>query len=174
MSSSRRATVSPIKFKEIGRDRVKTITATHGRLSPRRVDKQQFSPDNPMRESTTLQEPFQSAVLGRSFQRHLPSAVRGRGVYVWDSEGKQYLDFSGSAAVNFIGHGLAEISAAMAEQMANLEFVHSSQFTTPVAEEYAQELLDFAGAKFIGGRVYFTSGGSEAIETALKLARQYQ
>jgi adenosylmethionine-8-amino-7-oxononanoate aminotransferase len=144
------------------------------RCSTRRVDKQQFSPDNPMRESTTLQEPFQSAVLGRSFQRHLPSAVRGRGVYVWDSEGKQYLDFSGSAAVNFIGHGLAEISAAMAEQMANLEFVHSSQFTTPVAEEYAQELLDFAGAKFIGGRVYFTSGGSEAIETALKLARQYQ
>jgi len=48
--------------------------------------------------------------------------VRGRGVYVWDSAGKQYLDFSGSAAVNFIGHGVAEISAAMAEQMANLEF----------------------------------------------------
>jgi adenosylmethionine-8-amino-7-oxononanoate aminotransferase len=95
-------------------------------------------------------------------------------VYVWDSAGKQYLDFSGSAAVNFIGHGVAEISAAMAEQMTNLEFAHSSQFTTPVAEEYAQELLDFAGAKFRGGCVYFTSGGSESIETALKLARQYQ
>ncbi|MFZ0898442.1 MAG: aminotransferase class III-fold pyridoxal phosphate-dependent enzyme [Candidatus Sulfotelmatobacter sp.] len=140
----------------------------------RRVDKQQFSPDNPMRESTTLQKSPRSAVLGRSCQRHLPSALRGQGAYVWDSEGKQHLDFSGSAAVNFIGHGVAEISAAIAEQMANIEFVHSSQFTTPVAEEYAHELLGFAGAKFRGGRVYFTSGGSESIETALKLARQYQ
>ncbi len=93
---------------------------------------------------------------------------------MWDSEGKQYLDFSGSAAVNFIGHGLAEISAAMADQISNLEFAHSSQFTTPVTEEYGQELLDFAGAEFRGGCAYFTSGGSESIETALKLARQYQ
>ncbi len=95
-------------------------------------------------------------------------------MYLWDSGGKQYLDFSGSAAVNLIGHGLAEISAAIAEQMANLEFAHSSQFTTAVAEEYAQELLGFTGEKFHRGCVYFTSGGSESIETALKLARQYQ
>lgn len=115
-----------------------------------------------------------SAVLGRTFRREFPSAVRGAGVYVWDAEGRQYLDFSGSAAVNFIGHGVPEIAAAMAEQAAKLEFVHSSQFTTSVAEEYAQELLDFAGEKFRGGRVYFTCGGSESIETALKLARQYQ
>jgi adenosylmethionine-8-amino-7-oxononanoate aminotransferase len=95
-------------------------------------------------------------------------------VYVWDSEGKRYLDFSGSAAVNFIGHGVPEIAAAMAEQAARLEFVHTSQFTTPVAEEYAEELLAFAGENFRGGSVYFTCGGSESIETALKLARQYQ
>jgi adenosylmethionine-8-amino-7-oxononanoate aminotransferase len=95
-------------------------------------------------------------------------------VYVWDSEGKRYLDFSGSAAVNFIGHGVPEIAAAMAEQAAKLEFVHTSQFTTPVAEEYAEELLAFAGENFRGGSVYFTCGGSESIETALKLARQYQ
>lgn len=100
--------------------------------------------------------------------------MRGEGVYVWDTEGKRYLDFSGSAAVNFIGHGVQEISAAMAAQAKQLEFVHSSQFTTPVAEEYAQEMLDFAGKNFAGGCVYFTSGGSESIETALKLARQYQ
>ena len=62
----------------------------------------------------------------------------------------------------------------MAEQAARLEFVHSSQFTTPVAEEYAQELLEFAGENFRGGSVYFTCGGSESVETALKLARQYQ
>jgi adenosylmethionine-8-amino-7-oxononanoate aminotransferase len=116
----------------------------------------------------------ESAVLRRSFRKSFPSAVRGEGVYVWDAEGKRYLDLSGSAAVNFIGHGVPEISAAMAEQAAKLEFVHTSQFTTPVAEEYAEELLAFAGDHFLGGSVYFTSGGSESIETALKLARQYQ
>jgi len=76
--------------------------------------------------------------------------------------------------VNFIGHGVREISDAMVEQARQLEFVHTSQFTTPVTEVFAAELLDFAGESFSGGAVYFTSGGSEAIETALKLARQFQ
>jgi len=115
-----------------------------------------------------------SAILRRSFRKAFPPAVRGEGVYLWDARGKQYLDFSGSAAVNFIGHGVAEIAAAMASQAKQLEFVHSSQFTTPVAEEYAAELIDFAGKNFEGGCVYFTCGGSESVETALKLARQYQ
>jgi adenosylmethionine-8-amino-7-oxononanoate aminotransferase len=118
--------------------------------------------------------PAQAALFRRSFRKHFPVAVRGEGVYVWDSAGNRYLDLAGSAAVNFIGHGVPEISAAMAEQAAKLEFVHTSQFTTPVAEEYAEELLAFAGDHFQGGAVYFTSGGSESIETALKLARQYQ
>jgi adenosylmethionine-8-amino-7-oxononanoate aminotransferase len=122
-------------------------------------------------DSTTA---LRSPVLRRSFRKDFPSAVRGEGVYLWDAAGKKYLDFSGSAAVNLIGHGVPEISAAMAEQAAKLEFVHTSQFTTRVAEEYAQELLAFAGENFRGGAVYFTSGGSESIETALKLARQYQ
>jgi adenosylmethionine-8-amino-7-oxononanoate aminotransferase len=95
-------------------------------------------------------------------------------VYLWDENAKRYLDFSGSAAVNFIGHGVPEIPAAMAEQAKRVEFVHTSQFTTPIAEVYAQELLDFAGEHFSGGAVYFTCGGSESVETALKLARQYQ
>jgi len=116
----------------------------------------------------------ESAVLRRSFRKTFPSAVRGEGVYIFDADGKRYLDFAGSAVVNFIGHGVREISVAMAEQAAQLEFVHTSQFTTPVAEAYAEELLDFAGENFRGGAVYFTSGGSESIETALKLARQYQ
>jgi len=115
-----------------------------------------------------------SSVFRRSFKKPFPSAVRGEGVYIWDSEGNKYLDFSGSAAVNFIGHGVAKISQAMVEQARQLEFAHTSQFTTPIAEQYARELLDFAGTNFAGGAVYFTSGGSEAIETALKLARQYQ
>jgi adenosylmethionine-8-amino-7-oxononanoate aminotransferase len=100
--------------------------------------------------------------------------VRGEGVYIWDAEGQRYVDLAGSAAVNLIGHGVAEISAAMAEQAAKVEFVHTSQFTTPVAEAYAEELLAFAGEHFRGGAVYFTCGGSESIEAALKLARQYQ
>ncbi len=100
--------------------------------------------------------------------------MRGEGAYVWDADGKRYLDLSGSAAVNFIGHGVPEISVAMAEQATKLEFVHTSQFTTPIAEEYAEELLNFAGENFRGGCVYFTCGGSESIETALKLARQCQ
>jgi len=115
-----------------------------------------------------------SAVLRRSFRKEFPAAVRGEGVWLWDAEEKKYLDFSGSAAVNFIGHGVKEISAAMAAQANQLEFVHTSQFTTPIAEEYAYELLEFAGSNFAGGAVYFTCGGSESIETALKLARQYQ
>jgi adenosylmethionine-8-amino-7-oxononanoate aminotransferase len=121
--------------------------------------------------TTTIPE---SAVLRRSFRKSFPSAVRGEGVYIFDADGKRYLDFAGSVVVNFIGHGLPDISAAMAEQAAQLEFVHTSQFTTPIAEAYAEELLAFAGDHFRGGAVYFTSGGSESIETALKLARQYQ
>jgi adenosylmethionine-8-amino-7-oxononanoate aminotransferase len=93
---------------------------------------------------------------------------------VWDSAGNKYLDLAGSAAVNLIGHGVPEISAAMVEQAGKLEFVHTSQFTTPIAEEYAEELLAFAGKHFAGGAVYFTCGGSESVETALKLTRQYQ
>ena len=125
-------------------------------------------------ESTLTRQDLRSPVLRRSFRKTFPVAVRGEGVYLWDADGKRYLDFSGSAAVNFIGHGVREIADAMVEQARQLEFVHSSQFTTPVAEEFAAELLDFAGGHFRGGAVYFTCGGSESIETALKLARQYQ
>ena len=114
------------------------------------------------------------SIFRRSFRKELPAAVRGEGVYLWDASGKKYLDLAGSAAVNLIGHGVPAIAAAMAEQSGQLEFVHSSQFTSPVAEEYASELLSFAGEHFRGGAVFFTCGGSESVETALKLARQYQ
>ncbi len=127
-----------------------------------------------MTEPTLTAQQLRTPVLRRSFRKPYPVAVRGEGVYVWDTDGNRYLDFSGSAAVNLIGHGVREIGEAMVEQARQLEFVHTSQFTTPVAEEFAQELLDFAGAGFAGGAVYFTCGGSESVETALKLARQYQ
>jgi len=115
-----------------------------------------------------------SSVFRRSFSKSFPAAVRGKGALLWDSEGRQYLDFAGSAAVNLIGHGVREIADAMTEQARALEFVHTSQFTTPVAEECARELLEFAGENFHDGAVFFTCGGSEAVESALKLARQYQ
>jgi adenosylmethionine-8-amino-7-oxononanoate aminotransferase len=129
-------------------------------------------PDN--REVTDLTTTFSSPVLRRSFRKDFPVAVRGEGVHIWDAVGNRYVDFASSAVVNFIGHGVKAVADAMSAQAAQLEFVHSSQFTTQVAEEYAAELLEFAGNGFQGGAVYFTSGGSESIETALKLARQYQ
>jgi adenosylmethionine-8-amino-7-oxononanoate aminotransferase len=119
-------------------------------------------------------EAAHSALFRRSLLKTFPRAVRGEGVYLWDDAGNRYLDFSSSAVVNFIGHGVREIVDAIAAQGRELEFVHSSQFTTPIAEEYAEELVQFAGKNFAGGCVYFTCGGSEAVETALKLARQYQ
>jgi len=125
-------------------------------------------------DSSTTQVVLRSPVLRRSFRKSFPCAARGEGVFIWDTDGKRYLDFAGSAVVNLIGHGVADVSAAITEQAAKLEFAHTSQFTTPVAEEYATELLEFAGEAFRAGAVYFTCGGSEAIETALKLARQYQ
>ena len=79
------------------------------------------------------------AVFPRSFRKSLPQAVRGEGVYIWDSQGERYLDFSGQAAVNFIGHGVPAISEAVAAQASQPEFVHSSQFTTAIAEEYAAD-----------------------------------
>jgi adenosylmethionine-8-amino-7-oxononanoate aminotransferase len=120
------------------------------------------------------QEVSGSALLRRSFRKSFPPAVHGEGAYLWDAQGKQYLDFSGSAGVNFIGHGVTPVVAAMTAQARSLEFVDASQFTTPVAEQYAEELLSFAGEKFRGGAVYFCSGGAEALESAEKLARQYQ
>lgn len=114
------------------------------------------------------------AVFPRSFSKSYPIAVRGEGARLWDRGGREYIDLSGSAAVNFVGLGIDEVADAMAAQARTLPFVHSSQFTTEIAERFAADVLDFAGAGFDGGAVFFTSGGSEAVETALKLARQYQ
>jgi len=114
------------------------------------------------------------AVFPRSFRKTYPRALRGEKAWIYDEQGRRYLDLAGSAAVSFVGHGDGEIARAMAEQLAKLEFAHTAAFLTPVAEEFARELLEFAGAPFRGGAVYFTSGGSEAVETALKLARQCQ
>jgi adenosylmethionine-8-amino-7-oxononanoate aminotransferase len=114
------------------------------------------------------------AVFPRNFLKTYPEAVRGEGCFVFTAGGQRYLDASGGAAVVTIGHGIPEIGRAMAEQATQLAYAHSSQFHTEPAERLARRVLDLAPRKMRDqGRVYFTSGGSEATETALKLARQY-
>jgi adenosylmethionine-8-amino-7-oxononanoate aminotransferase len=99
-------------------------------------------------------------------------AVRAEGIYIYDNEGKRYLDGSGGAVVVGIGHGVKEIADAMVGQAGRIAFAHGSQFTTQSAVDLASKLVKLAPAGL--ARVYFLSGGSEAIETAVKLARQYQ
>ncbi|HET7151958.1 MAG TPA: aspartate aminotransferase family protein [Candidatus Acidoferrum sp.] len=115
-----------------------------------------------------------SALFSRNFKKAYPIAARGEGCWIVDESGRRLLDAAGQAAVVNIGHGVAEIGLAMAEQSAQIAFAHTSQFRTEPAEKLAARLLALAPANFRnGGRVYFTSGGSEATETAIKLARQY-
>jgi adenosylmethionine-8-amino-7-oxononanoate aminotransferase len=114
------------------------------------------------------------AIFPRSFLRSYPRAVRGEGCFIFTSEGRRYLDASGGAAVVTIGHGVEEVARAMAVQASQLAYVHSSQFHTAVTDLLSQRILALAPLGMrAGGRVYLTSGGSEATETALKLARQY-
>src|SRR6267154_58578 len=115
-----------------------------------------------------------SALFPRNFRKAYPIAVRGEGCSIIDQTGRRYLDASGQAAVVNIGHGVAEIGRAMAEQSSQIAFAHTSQFHNAPAEKLAARLLTMAPPNFRnGGRVYFTSGGSEATETAIKLARQF-
>ena len=113
------------------------------------------------------------ALFPRSFRKSYPRAVRGDGCYLYTSDGRKLLDAAGGAAVVSIGHGVAAVAEAMAEQARRLAYVHSSQFHTEAAEQLAERLRALAPANFRRGRVFFTSGGSEATETAIKLCRQY-
>jgi adenosylmethionine-8-amino-7-oxononanoate aminotransferase len=113
-------------------------------------------------------------LFSRNLRKQYPVAVRGEGCWIVDEHGKRYLDASGQAAVVGIGHGVQEIGRAMADQSGRIAFAHTTQFHTESAEKLAARVLAIAPHNFRdGGRVYFTSGGSEATETAIKLARQY-
>ncbi|MGA3175710.1 MAG: aspartate aminotransferase family protein [Candidatus Acidiferrum sp.] len=115
-----------------------------------------------------------SPLFSRNLRKQYPVALRGEGSWITAADGRRYLDASGQAAVVSIGHGVPEIGQAMAEQSNNIAFAHTSQFHTAPAEKLAARVLALAPKNFHdGGRVYFTSGGSEATETALKLVRQY-
>ncbi len=113
----------------------------------------------------------ETGVFYRALDRELPLIVRGEGCWLIDEHGRRYLDACGGAYVANLGHGVAEIAEAVAEQMRKVAYVNGTAFTNEPAEALAAELrrlnpkgLDFA---------YFLSSGSEAVEAALKLSRQY-
>jgi len=111
-------------------------------------------------------------VFYRNLQKVYPVADRAEGVYIWDTTGKRYIDGSGGACVVSIGHGVPEILDAMQAQFNKVPFVHSSHFTNPAACELGSLLYEMAPDPSMT-RTYFLSGGSEAVESAVKLVRQY-
>jgi len=110
-------------------------------------------------------------VLHRTIGHQYPTAVSGKGLIIRDQTGKEYIDASGGAAVSCVGHSHPDVLDAMRAQIDTLEYAHTSFFTTQVAEELADDLAAHAPAGL--DHVFYVSGGSEAIEAALKLARQY-
>jgi adenosylmethionine-8-amino-7-oxononanoate aminotransferase len=110
-------------------------------------------------------------VLHRAIGQDYPTAVSGEGIIIRDASGKEYIDASGGAAVSCLGHSHPDILAAMRAQLDHLEYAHTSFFTSQAAEALADDLIAHAPKGI--GHVFYVSGGSEAIEAALKLARQY-
>ncbi|WP_375566844.1 aspartate aminotransferase family protein [Oceaniradius stylonematis] len=111
-----------------------------------------------------------SRIFGRGAAA-LPAAVRGEGCYIVDEAGRRYLDGSGGAAVSCLGHSDPDVRAAIHDQLDRIAFAHTGFFTSKAAEELADRLV--ANAPEGIGKVYLLSGGSEAVEAAIKLARQY-
>jgi adenosylmethionine-8-amino-7-oxononanoate aminotransferase len=112
-----------------------------------------------------------SAILHRDPHTDLPVAVRGEGMWLYDDQGRAWIDGSGGAAVSALGHGNARVIEAIAEQARQMAYAHTGFFTNRPSEALAEFLVERAPPGM--ARVYFGSGGSEAVETALKLARQY-
>lgn len=110
-------------------------------------------------------------VFYRDIRMNPPVAVRGEGIHIIDEAGKQYIDASGGAAVSILGHSDPDVRRAIAEQVQSLAYAHTAFFTTRPQEDLADWLVETAPEGL--DRVYFVSGGSEAMDTALKLARQY-
>jgi len=110
-------------------------------------------------------------VFHRHTRQSYPTAVAGEGPYIIDSEGKRYLDASGGAAVSCLGHSATDVTEAIKKQVDILAYAHTSFFTTEPMEQLADYLIDRAPEGL--SSVYFVSGGSEAVEAAIKLARQY-
>jgi len=102
---------------------------------------------------------------------HVPVIVRGEGAYIWDDQGNRYLDGLSGLFTSQIGHGRKEMGAAMAKQAEELEFFPIWSYAHPRAIELAERLAGYAPGDL--NRVFFTTGGGEAVETAWKLAKQF-
>jgi len=112
-------------------------------------------------------------VLYRKLRHPFPKIIRGEGVYLFDAENRRYLDGSGGALVVNVGHGNRQIAEAMAAQAERIAYVSGLQFTHEAVEELAMELSAIAPSGIDGTKVFFLSSGSEAVDAAMKLARQY-
>lgn len=112
-----------------------------------------------------------SHIFPRHTKSHPPVATHGQGVYLYDAAGNQYFDGSGGAAVSCLGHGDVDVINAIKKQADSLAYAHTSFFTSEPAETLADKLIAGTGHKM--DKAYMVSGGSEAVEAALKLARQY-
>jgi len=110
-------------------------------------------------------------ILHRQISPALPVAASGRGIELFDRNGRAYLDASGGAAVSCLGHGHPDVIAALHAQVDQLAYAHTGFFTSEVAERLADRLIADAPKGLT--HVYLVSGGSEAMEAALKMARQY-
>ena len=110
-------------------------------------------------------------ILHRAANAVMPTAVGGKGIELFDSTGKTYIDASGGAAVSCLGHSHPDVLAALHKQLDRLAYAHTGFFTTDVAEQLADRLIEDAPRGL--DHVYLVSGGSEAVEAALKMARQY-
>lgn len=114
-----------------------------------------------------------SSFFARNLKRSYPIVDSAEGVWVTDTSGLRYLDgCSGAIAAN-LGHGLPQINDALLRQLKKVSFAHTSQFLSQPALDLAEQLISLAPGSFRNGRVSFASGGSEAVETALKLGRAY-
>ena len=112
-----------------------------------------------------------SHVFPRHTRAEIPTVASGQGAYLYDTSGKAYLDGSGGAAASCLGHGDPAVTQAIKDQLDRVAFAHTGFFTSEPAEKLADRLIEVAPQGL--DRVYFVSGGSEAMEAALKLARQY-
>jgi adenosylmethionine-8-amino-7-oxononanoate aminotransferase len=110
-------------------------------------------------------------LLHRQIRATLPVAVRASGIEIFDDTGRSYIDASGGAAVSCLGHAHPAVLAALHEQIDRISYAHTAFFTTDVAERLAYRLATDAPGNL--DHVYLVSGGSEAMEAALKMARQY-
>ena len=116
--------------------------------------------------------PKVSHVFPRQIGTSLPTVDRGDGLYIFDTDGRRYIDASGGGpAVSCLGYNDPDVIAAIKDQLDRIAFAHTAYFTSEAAESLARLLVESAPPGF--GKVYFTGSGSEAIEAALKMARQY-